>query len=143
MEKWHKRFLGLAEHIAQWSKDPSTKCGAVITKDKQIISTGFNGYPKGIDDSNYTDRKLKYAMVLHAECNAILYAKTDLKDCSIYVSPMPPCSQCTAMIIQSGIKEVFTYKPSKEKKKRWQASFLVGEAMLKQANVKLWLLDND
>lgn len=50
--KWHRRFLRLAEHIAGWSKDPSTQVGCVVVgPDREIRSTGFNGFPRGIEDS--------------------------------------------------------------------------------------------
>ena len=74
---WDRRFLGLAAHIATWSKDPSTKVGAVIVRpNKTIVSVGFNGLPRGVDDldSRYNERALKYAMTVHAEANARLRA---------------------------------------------------------------------
>ena len=50
--KWKKRFLKLSKEIAEWSKDPSTKVGAlIISEDKNIISTGYNGFPRGIEDT--------------------------------------------------------------------------------------------
>ena len=60
-EKWHKRFLDLAEHVAQWSKDPSTKVGSVITDGgRKIVSLGYNGLPMYVDD---------VMMVLTAVCD--------------------------------------------------------------------------
>src|SRR4030067_2638115 len=105
--KWDLRFINLAYHISNWSKDPSTKCGAVITHGNRIVSLGFNGFPAGVldHDDRLLDRELKYKMVLHAEVNALLFAGTDLSDCTLYVVPMAPCSRCAAQIIQSGIKK--------------------------------------
>jgi len=80
---WHLRFLDLAKHISNWSKDPSTKVGAVIfDSDKRIISVGYNGFPKNISDDpeKYLNREIKYQMVVHAEINAILFAQRNLKD---------------------------------------------------------------
>ena len=60
--KWDLRFLELANHISSWSKDPSTKVGCIIVgADREIRSTGFNGFPRGIDDSEerLTDREEK------------------------------------------------------------------------------------
>lgn len=108
-ETWDKRFLSLAQHIAQWSKDPSTKVGAVIVdQNRRIVSTGYNGYPKGVSDTIDTDeREIKYKKVIHAEKNAILFAKQDLTGCTLYVTHHP-CSQCAGYILQSGISHVVT-----------------------------------
>ena len=62
-EKWDRRFIDLALHISEWSKDPSTKVGCVVVgEDREIRSTGFNGFPRGIEDSmeRLEDRELKY-----------------------------------------------------------------------------------
>ena len=108
--------------VANWSKDPSTKCGAVITHpDHRVVSVGFNGFPKGTSDDIelYNNRDEKYRRVVHSEKNAILFAKgIDLNDCIMYIVPMPPCSQCAGMIIQSGIKRVVTIEPLLEYKMR-------------------------
>ena len=141
--KWDKRFLKLAEHIASWSKDPSTKCGAVITRDKRIISQGFNGFPEGVNDSieRLTNRELKYKMVIHSEVNAILYANCDLTDCTIYVWPMPPCSRCACQIIQSGIKRIVTIEPTSELAVRWGEDMEVASTMYLEAGVMLDFID--
>ncbi|MEC8351943.1 MAG: CMP deaminase, partial [Candidatus Thermoplasmatota archaeon] len=73
--KWDIRFLKLATHISEWSKDPSTKVGCVVVgPDREIRSTGFNGFPRGIQDSDdrLTNRDLKYPLICHAEENAIM-----------------------------------------------------------------------
>ena len=75
--KWDIRFLELAKHISGWSKDPSTKVGCVVVgEDREIRSTGFNGFPRGISDDNerLTDRNQKYPLICHAEENAIMHA---------------------------------------------------------------------
>ena len=75
--KWDLRFIDLARHISEWSKDPSTKVGCVIVgEDREIRSTGFNGFPRGIDDTSERlgDRNQKYPMICHAEENAIMHA---------------------------------------------------------------------
>ena len=106
--KWDRRFLEMCDHLAQWSKDPSTKVGAVITDGIKVISHGFNGLPAKIfDDANIlNDRKEKYKYIIHAEMNAILTAQRDLKGCTVYTYPFLPCPRCTSMIIQSGISRV-------------------------------------
>lgn len=108
--KWDKRFLHLAEFWAkECSKDPSTKTGAVIVdKDKSIVSMGYNGFPKGVDDSEerLNNREIKYQMIVHCERNAILFARRNLEGCTLYTWPFASCAVCAGMVIQTGIKRV-------------------------------------
>ena len=132
---WHNRFLDLAKHISTWSKDPSTKVGAVIVNDKkQIVGMGYNGFPRGIEDSknNLTNRKLKYKMVIHAEENAILNATSSVEGCTIYVWPFMPCSTCAAKLIQVGIKRVVAPETN-----RTDHGFQVARDMFNEAGVIL------
>lgn len=138
-EKWDRRFLGMAAHIAGWSRDPSTQVGAVIVHpDKTIASLGFNGFPRGVndDESRYNDRELKYKLVVHAEANAIVAANTSLRDCKIYTWPFPPCSSCTGLIIQSGITAVVAPEPTAAQIERWGNSFDLSRSMLSEAGVE-------
>ena len=138
---WTRRFLELAEHISAWSKDPSSKIGAVITDPcRRIVSTGYNGFPRGVADSadRLTDREMKYMMVLHAEENAILFSRQDLSGCSLYVTKMPPCSHCAALIAQSGIKRV--YAPASEVPERWTASVELAKTIFSESGVELTLV---
>ena len=139
--KWHKRFIELAKFISNWSKDPSSKVGAVIVdSNKRIISMGYNGFPVGVADSEerlYT-KEIKYKIVLHAEENAIMFAKRDLSDCSLYVS-MAPCSHCAGLIIQSGIKHV--YIQNIEISDRWKESFEYSKKMFEEAGVTFETID--
>jgi dCMP deaminase len=107
---WNYRFIHLAGHIAGWSKDPSTKCGAVIVRpDKTIASMGFNGLPQGIEDNPeiLTNREAKLDRVVHAEMNALLFLRERAAGYSMYVWPSLPCNRCAAHIIQSGVKKVY------------------------------------
>lgn len=145
--KWDKRFLRLAYEISFWSKDPSTQVGAVIANDLgQIISTGYNGFPRGVDDDwkRYEDRELKYKLIVHAEQNAILLAGERARGASLYVFPsfaIPNvCHECAKAVIQSGIKRVVGFTPSPEdaeRAKRWKDSIDISRMMLKEANVKI------
>ena len=136
-QKWDKRFLELAEHVASWSKDPSTKCGSLVVRGKFVVSLGYNGFPAGCKDSEevYADRPRKYKRVLHAEQNALLSAKQDLTGCTIYVHPLTPCSQCSAAIIQSGITRVVTKEPSAELAERWGDSITESLQMFMEAGI--------
>lgn len=140
MSKWAERFIEMAEMVASWSKDPSTQVGAVITEHNRIVSLGFNGYPHGISDSAETDnRELKLLKTLHAEENAILYAKRDLSGCEIWVTHFP-CPNCAAKIIQTGISVVNCPTQSEDFLSRWGDKVKLSETMLNQAGVKVeWL----
>lgn len=134
LTKWQQRYLNLAQHVATWSRDPSTQVGAVIVRpDKTIASVGFNGLPRGVDDSaeRLNDRDTKLSMTLHAEQNAVLAAHERLDGCTVYVWPMPPCSHCAAVLIQAGIVSVIAPSPSR----RWIESCLLGREMLREAGV--------
>lgn len=136
--KWDTRFIQLADHVAQWSRDPSTKVGAVIVRpDRTVASMGFNGFPRGVDDTEgrYLDKPTKYQFVCHAEANAIVTAKETLSGCTIYVSPLHPCNECAKLIIQAGISRVVTVESSESS---WSKSFEVSKIMFSEA-----LLDVD
>lgn len=108
--KWDRRFMDLALHVAQWSKDPSTKVGAVIVRpDRRIVSVGYNGFPTGVCDheERYAERAVKYKFVSHAERNALDNVTQDVTGCTLY-STLQPCSECAKSIIQKGISEVVT-----------------------------------
>lgn len=111
--KWDHRFIEIAQVVASWSPDRSTKVGAVIVdNDNNIISTGYNGFPRGMD---YTedwmhDRPVKYELTEHGERNAIFAAArrgVSLKGAKMYMNADPmPCSDCSRAIVQSGISYV-------------------------------------
>jgi dCMP deaminase len=134
---WTKKYLGLAEHVSSWSKDPSTKVGAVIVApDNSVVSVGYNGFPRGVEDSNerLNNREIKYKMVVHAEVNAILFARRDISGCTLYTFPLMPCSTCAGLVIQSGIKTVVAPYFDNE---RWVDSLKLTRAMFDEAGVNL------
>ena len=135
-DKWDKRFLSMAALIATWSKDPSTQVGAVIVdKERRVVSLGYNGFPKGISDDKRLDkRETKYKMVVHAECNALLFAAKDLAGCTIYTQPFMPCPTCAGMIIQSGITRAVSHETNND---RWSEDFAIARNMFKEAGVDL------
>lgn len=106
-DKWHKRYLEVASLISTWSKDPSTKVGAVIVRDNYIVATGYNGFPQGIEDSpeRLNNRQTKNRFVMHAEMNAILQAGEKCKGATLYCTHIP-CARCMNPIIQSGIQKI-------------------------------------
>lgn len=142
--KWDRRFFDLASLVSTWSKDPSTKCGAVIVRpDNTIVSVGYNGFPRGCDDDPeiYANRELKYERVVHAECNAILNAREQLDGYTLYTWPAgwgPTCSNCAKHVIQAGIAHVFHLKVLDEFAARWKAQAEIGLQMYKEAGVSVW-----
>lgn len=141
MANWDQRFLDLASHISTWSKDPSTKVGCVVVgEDREIRSTGFNGFPRGIADlpERLTNREQKYPLICHAEENAIMHAArvgVSLKGCSAYVT-WPPCTRCTRSLIQAGVETV-VFPGGAEIPERWREDFELGMAMFKEAGVSV------
>lgn len=132
---WDAWFLNLAAYIASASKDPSTQVGAVIVRpDRTIASVGYNGFPRGVEDT-YTTRDDKLLRTVHAEMNAILSANEKLTGCTVYVYPLCPCSNCAAAIIQAGIKTVV--HPLTKPRPEWEASFMASADMFAQAGVRL------
>lgn len=134
MDVWDKKFLELAAEVGGWSKDPSTKVGAVIVdSDNTIVSMGYNGFPRGVkDDFRLDDRDTKYKLIVHAEANAIVHAKRCLKNCTIYTMPFMPCSRCAGLIIQAGIQRVVSmecYEP------RWIENFKLSNKVLREAGI--------
>lgn len=140
MTKWDLRFLELADHIAQWSKDPRTKVGAVIVDEKKrVVSVGYNGFPRGVDDSvdRYEDRPTKHLFVAHAERNALDNAPLNVEGCTIY-SPLLPCNECAKSIIQKGISRVVSYVPERDGTGfNWD----ITSTMFIEAGVELFLID--
>ena len=133
--KWDQRFLDLAEFISHWSKDPSTKCGAVITdSDHRVISVGYNGLPKGIKDTDerINDRETKYKIIVHCERNAILFAKRDLTGCTLYTFPFMSCSNCAQLVIQSGINRCAAPEVPRDKRDRWADDMALSTSLFKE-----------
>lgn len=141
--KWHGRYLDLAEHVAGWSKDPSSKIGAVaIGEHGQVLSLGYNGFPRGIEDSDdrLTDREKKYKLIVHAEMNVIYNASlsgVSLKGATLYTSGLPTCSQCALGVIQSGIKRVVVRERDINRSDKWREEWESSQAMFNEAGVKV------
>lgn len=142
--KWDYRYLDLARLVASWSKDPSTQTGAVIIRSNNTVcSVGFNGFPRGVDDSPeiYADRKEKYQRVVHCEMNAILNAREPVEGYTLYTWPFLTCDRCAAHVIQAGIQEVICPKCPPELEERWGDSFVRSRDMYEQAGVEVYEID--
>jgi dCMP deaminase len=136
--KWDERFLHLAEVVASWSKDPSTQVGAVIVDgDKRIVSVGFNGFARHIDDADglYLNREVKYSRIIHAEMNAILHARESLTDMTLYTWPVLPCERCAVHVIQTGISRVVAPACPAHMLERWGPSLAKTREFFQEACV--------
>ncbi|MDA3834715.1 MAG: deaminase [Spirochaetales bacterium] len=137
--KWWKRFLNLSLHVAEWSKDPSTRVGAVTTRGNLVQSIGFNGPPRGVSDS-VGSREVRLLKTIHAEVNAVLTRKQDLAGASIFCSHVT-CANCAAILIQAGITKVVVIKPEAEFAERWKLSSDEATKMFKEAEVDYFCVD--
>ena len=139
MNKWDKRFMELAEHVASWSYDPNTKVGCVIVDDRnRILSVGYNGFPRGVEDDpfRYRDRPTKHLFVAHAERNALDNSPHSVEGCIMYV-PLLPCNECAKSIIQRGIKKVVANTPTRSGEGfNWD----ITKTMFQEAGVELQLV---
>ena len=138
---WVDKYMQLAKHVSTWSKDPSTQIGAVaVGKDGQILSQGYNGFPRGIHDyqERLDNRELKYTYTVHGEMNVIYNASLNgvsLRDSDLYVYGLPICSECAKGIIQVGIRRVFVCY-SDDIGERWKESFTMTRKMFFEADVE-------
>lgn len=111
-EKKHEldlRYLRMARIWAENSYCERRKVGALIVKDKMIISDGYNGTPAGFENVCEDENHLTIPYVLHAEANAITKiarSGNNSEGATLYVTDAP-CIECSKLIIQSGIKKVF------------------------------------
>jgi dCMP deaminase len=142
--KWHSRFLKLAKEVASWSIDPSTKVGCVLVKEKRVISTGYNGFPKNISDDfdRLMDREQKYEITVHAEVNAVTTAAlhgVSTEGASAYITLMP-CSRCASVLINAGVNAVYvaggTTIPD-----RWLKNFILASKLLAEAGITYEVID--
>jgi len=141
-EKWDRRFLALAEEVSTWSKDPSTKVGAILVNDlRQVVGMGYNGFAREVEDTEerLNIRELKYQFVVHAEVNAIIQAGHGARGSTLYVYPsfmLPPiCADCAKAAIQAGVKGIVGYEPDETdpRVQRWADSIAVAKEMWTEA----------
>lgn len=138
-QTWIARFLGDAWSKAAWSKDPSTKVGAVaVDDDKVVLESGFNGIPRGVEDRpERMERPAKYLWTAHAEENLVAQAaRPRLKGSTVYVTHLC-CNACARMLINAGVKKVVCGPGTTSMP---QEQFQVAVQMFKEADVELKLL---
>lgn len=137
---WDEWFISLAYAVAKKSKDPSTQVGAIIVRpDRTIAAAGYNGFARGIEDTDerLNDRPTKYALIIHAEMNAIITARENLRKYTLYTAPFMPCDRCFVHVVQAGIKRVVFPKATAEQESRWGEAFARVRALATEAKVTL------
>ena len=141
--EWNRYFFNIAEEVKKKSKDKNTQIGAVIVgQDKEIVSTGYNSFPRGIDDEkeDRQEKPEKYFWFEHAERNAIYNAArigVSTKGCTIYLTCDIPCADCARGIINAGIVKIYANKGAGAKSKKWDESSIRSMQMFKEAGVKV------
>lgn len=144
MITWDSYFISMTYLVSMKSKDRSTRVGAIIVdSDNNIVSTGYNGIPRGVDDCvcERHEKPIKYSFYEHAERNAIYQASrigVSCKNCRIYIN-FNPCVECARAIIQSGIKKVITHKEFNDflpKDDNWVKSSNLSKQMFIESGVE-------
>ena len=140
-DKWDRRFISLAAEVSTWSKDPSTKVGAVlVSPDRTDIAIGYNGFARGMDDSPelYADRNTKYSRIIHGEVNAILLARRSVRGYTAYLWPLLSCNRCTVLLIQAGIARVVAPLPTEDIASRWGEMLTLSRRYYAEAGVSVF-----
>jgi dCMP deaminase len=140
---WTEYFYNIAQQVKEKSKDNNTKIGAVIVgKDKEIVSTGYNSFPRGIEDekTKRQSKPEKYFWFEHAERNAIYNAArigVSTKGCTMYLTCGIPCADCARGIINAGISKIFIMRDAGAQSKKWEDSAARSNEMFSEAGVKI------
>jgi dCMP deaminase len=140
MTNWDRRYFALAQHVSQWSRDPSTQVGAVVVgRDRRLIAFGYNGFPPGVKDTTerLADKPTKYALTQHAERNALDFARFDLEGATL-VTTMFPCQECAKSIVSRGIKRVVTPPPLD--REPWKSSSDWTQMMFQEVGITVVIL---
>ena len=148
--RWVEYFRKLAHTVKLKSKDKNTQIGAIIVgNDKEIISTGYNSFPRGINDEipSRQERPEKYFWFEHAERNAIYNAArigVSTDGTTMYLNCGIPCADCTRGIINAGIVRIFCERGEHGAKGiKWEESAERSWDMLEEAGVEVCFYDNE
>ena len=144
-QEWDARFLTLAHHVGQWSKDRSAKTGSVIVDADGIVrATGYNGFARGVNDADESkhERPAKYLWSEHAERNAIYNEArvgVSVKGCTVYVNWFP-CADCARAIVQTGIARLVGLRPDSSDQ-TWGADFQFAQSLFREVGLEVVLYD--
>lgn len=138
MDKWDWRMMDVAKRdVAQWSKDPDEGVGALlVSPDRRQVSWGFNGFPRGIEDTpeRLNNKAVKNSLMIHAERNALDNAVVDVTGWTLYVTKYP-CSKCAGAIIQKGIRRIVS--PAIRGDSSWVQDQSLASSLLREAGVEV------
>ena len=135
-ERYDKAYIRMALEWAKLSHCNRKKVGAIIVKNKMIISDGYNGTPSGFDNCCEDENGTTKWFVLHAEANAILKTAGSTHDCSgstLYLT-MSPCKECSKLVHQAGISRLVYINEYKD---------ISGVEFLKEAGVEVCKIDEN
>jgi dCMP deaminase len=144
---WDLRFMQLADHVAQWSKDRGAKVGAVIVIGNNPISVGYNGFPRGCNDDvdERHERPAKYDWTSHAEENAIINAARNgqkILGADMYINWFP-CAKCAGMIVNAGIRRIFCDKEPDFNNVQFGTGFKIAIEKLTEGGVEIIYMNYD
>lgn len=141
---WDDFFLRMADFVSAKSKDSSRKVGCVLVDpiSNAVISMGFNGFPRGVDETilERHERPTKYFFSEHAERNSIYLAAhhgVSTRGATAYTQSAP-CSDCARALIQAGISVVVCRKNNLFVGSSWEPSIAVGKQMMVEAGIELY-----
>ena len=138
---WTEYFLGIASQVKLKSKDKYTQIGVVLVgKDNEIVSTGYNSFPRGIDDmvDERQERPEKYYWFEHAERNSIYNAArigVSTKGSKMYMTCGMPCADCARAIINAGVEEIWVKEDMGNSKEKWVESAIRSIQMFNEAGI--------
>lgn len=145
---WKEYFRNIAQQVKLKSKDVNTQIGAVVVGEhNEIVSTGYNSFPRGIDDSilERQERPEKYYWFEHAERNALYNAAligVSTKNCTMYLTCGIPCSDCARGIINSGVKKIVCEKIDTTKGTQWVEHSKRSLMMFQESGVEVEYYDD-
>jgi dCMP deaminase len=134
---WDRRFYDLAVYVASWSKDPSTKVGAVLVGgDRRLVALGYNGFPPGIADADerLDDRECRHRLMQHAERNVLDNARFDARGGTLYVTFFP-CSECAKSVVSRGIVRVVC--PPAVARDPWASDSFWSDLLFSEARIEV------
>lgn len=143
---WNEHFIRIADlEIAQSSEDKSSKVGCVLVKNREIISTGYNGFPRGCNDSipERHERPEKYNWTLHAEINAVINAARQHKctlDTDAYLN-WYPCDHCSGVLVNAGIKRLYCDEEPNWDDIKWGNGFHRARTILEEGGIEVFYLN--
>jgi dCMP deaminase len=133
------QFLELARQWSTWSKDPSTKTGAVLVRDDSVLGSGFNEFPWKMrdDPALYADREQKYSRIVHCEVNALIAAARSIDGATLYTWPFMSCDRCVVQMIQAGVVRFVAPAAAPDAATRWEPVFVKTRAYIAEAGLDL------